>query len=215
MGEVVVIDYGAGNILSVSRALRQVGAAAMVTDDPVEVERADRVLLPGVGAFPRAMRKLHERGLVRAIQSFAASGRPFLGICLGMQIMLDESEEFGHHEGLGLIPGKVVAIPDSTPTGERMKVPCIGWAEIFPPEDNNWTDTILKDAAPPSYFYFVHSYQACPVYQAHRLAVADYSGRKITAAVKHCNLTGLQFHPEKSGPLGLLTLEAFSNQALP
>lgn len=207
--KVTVIDYGIGNLHSVQKALRHEGADVTLSAEPAVVRAAERLLLPGVGAFGDGMRELKARGLVQPILDAVGQGTPFLGICLGMQLLLSESEEFGRHEGLGLIPGKVVLL---TPQA-GFKVPHIGWNRLTPPPGRDWKGSVLEDVAPGTATYFVHSYSAVPEQEAHRLADVDYGGFRISAAVKKGNITGCQFHPEKSGPVGLQILKRFLAQA--
>lgn len=209
MATVTVIDYGIGNLLSVARAFEYCGAQVLLTDDPQQISCADYLVLPGVGAFADGMAGLKVRKLVDPIKEFADKGRPFLGICLGMQMMLDESEEFGANEGLGLIPGRVTAIPAQGRNDLPHKIPHIGWNEIVTPVGIEWNGTILQDTSPNSSFYFVHSFTAVPTYHEHRLADCYYNGQLISAAIKKNNLYGCQFHPEKSGKLGLNIVNAF------
>ncbi|MEI7818485.1 MAG: imidazole glycerol phosphate synthase subunit HisH [Desulfuromonadales bacterium] len=211
MPTVTIIDYGIGNLLSVARAFEHCGANIVLTDDPVKITGADYLVLPGVGAFADGMSGLTECRLVEPIKIFAAKERPFLGICLGMQLMLDESDEFGANEGLGLIPGKVVAIPTVGSDGLPHKIPHIGWNEITRPESTSWQNTILQETPEGTPFYFVHSFTAVPSQQEHRLADCSYNGTMISAAVKNGNLYGCQFHPEKSGIAGLNIVSRFLN----
>ncbi len=206
---VTVVDYGAGNILSVTRALAHVGAHVTVSDDPAAVAAADRILLPGVGAFGKAMDELTKRRLIEPLRAYAKSGRPFLGICLGMQLMLEESAEFGRQEGLGLVAGKVLPIPAVTAAGERHKIPHIGWNGLVPPSPGRWSGTVLEGQQSGISMYFVHSFAAQPDRPEDRLADADYNGQKISAAIGRDNLTGIQCHPEKSGVAGLSVLQNF------
>lgn len=206
---VTVIDYGAGNILSVTKAVEHAGARAIVTDRPSVVDKADYLILPGVGAFARAMGELSKRKLVEPIVDFAKSGRPFLGICLGMQLLLEESIEFGRHEGLGLIPGKVEIIPATTAHGKPHKIPHIGWNGLQEPTPNRWNGTLLENLDRGFAMYFVHSYNANPDNAEHVLATSNYHDRIITAAIQRDNLSGFQCHPEKSGAEGLQVLIAF------
>lgn len=209
MNVVTVVDYGAGNLLSVTRAFEHCGADVSVTDSPSAIEKAERLVLPGVGAFADGMRGLNERGLVEPIRRFASTGRPFLGICLGMQMMLDSSEEFGYHEGLGLIPGKNVAIPDTGTDGKKHKIPHIGWNEIALPAGLSWENSVLTGIKERSAFYFVHSFMAVPSKAENRLADCDYDGRVISSVIMSGSLYGCQFHPEKSGETGLKVIRNF------
>jgi glutamine amidotransferase len=207
---VTVIDYGIGNILSVCRAFEQCGAEVLLTTSPSDVDKADRLVLPGVGAFSNGMAGLSAGGFVEPIRKYSMTSRPFLGICLGMQMMLEASEEFGLHEGLGLIPGNVVAIPPVGTDGKPHKIPHIGWNTLLPPTSTtNWNGTILAGIAAGTEVYFVHSFTAVPASPVHRLADCDYDGRVISAAVKCDNLYGCQFHPEKSGEAGLRIIKNF------
>lgn len=195
-----IIDYGIGNLLSVARAIEKVGGVAKLTRDVDEIAGAERVLLPGVGAFEACMRTLGEYGLVEPVTAYAASGRPFLGICVGMQMLFDHSLEFGRHAGLGIVPGHVAAIP-----AEGRKVPHIGWAALdLPATRRDWQGTLLAGAEPGvSSAYFLHSYSCIPDNDADRLAEADYGGHIVCAAIQRGNVVGFQCHPEKSGPTGL------------
>lgn len=207
--EITVIDYGVGNLLSVQRGLEHCGASVLLTSDPAQVRAAERVVLPGVGAFSNAMTALRELGLVPAIQEIAARGTPLLGICLGMQLLLDESDEFGLTAGLGIIPGRVVAIPERTVQQEVQKIPHIGWNELQPSGISSWQKTLLEDVLPGEAVYFVHSFMAVPSDPAHRLADCLYGGHRIPAVIGKGRTTGCQFHPEKSGEVGLKILRRF------
>lgn len=205
---VTVVDYDCGNLFSVSHAIEHCGGRVEFAAEPGQIASADRLILPGVGAFGAAMNALRERRLIEAIHTFVATGRPFLGICVGMQAMMEYSEEFGRHEGLGLMPGHVAAIPDTAADGSPHLVPHIGWSDIEATE-NGWRETPLRDVHDTEAFYFVHSYTARPGRPDHLLATCDYNGRTISAAIAHENMTGCQFHPEKSGPAGLKILTNF------
>ncbi len=209
MSRVTIIDYGIGNILSVSRAFEYCGATVELVADARVIADADYLVLPGVGAFADGMSGLKERGLVDPIKEFVAKERPFLGICLGMQLMLDGSEEFGATEGLTLIPGKVMAIPATEDNGKPHKIPHIGWNEICVPEDIEWKGSILNATNENTPFYFVHSYTAVPALHENRLADCYYDGQLIAAAIRKGNMYGCQFHPEKSGRNGLAVVSAF------
>ena len=207
---VTVVDYGLGNLLSVSRALEHVGARVELSDSPAEIAKATHLLLPGVGAFRDGMAGLQQRGLVEPLRNYGRSGRPFLGICLGMQLLFEHSEEFGRQEGLGLIAGGVVAIPAVNASGAAHKIPHIGWNELrMPPGRRSWEGSPLGGLLPGTPMYFVHSFTADPAQVGDRLADCDYDGCRISAAVGHGSLYGCQFHPEKSGPAGLRILRDF------
>lgn len=208
MTSVTVVDYGTGNLLSVRQAFQHAGADVELVDDAVGVERAERLVLPGVGAFRTCIGNLRERGLIEAVRSFAVTARPFLGICVGMQMMLDGSEEFGWTEGLGLISGRVEAIHPAGADGTPHKIPHIGWAELKASE-RGWKESILDGEVEGASVYFVHSFAVLPENQEHVLAVCDYNGIEIVAAVVRDNLFGSQFHPEKSGPVGLRIISNF------
>ena len=205
-----IVDYGAGNLYSACRAIDKVGGEARLTSDPAEIASAERLLLPGVGAFASCIGALRARGLDAPIVTFAATGRPFLGICVGMQLLFDYSLEFGRHAGLGLIAGHAERIPASDIAGSR-KVPHVGWSELRAPESRgDWGGTVLQDAAPgATAAYFVHSYNCLPDDPSCVLADVDYDGFTITAAVMRDNIIGCQFHPEKSADVGLRLLERF------
>lgn len=202
--EVTVIDYGMGNVASVMRALRACGADPTLTSVPEQVASASRLILPGVGAFADGMEELRRRRLIEPIHAFARSGRPFLGICLGMQMMLATGEEFGVVAGLGLITGNVHAIQ-----GPR-KIPHVGWNRISPSSTaTSWQGTILEGMGLDNAVYFVHSYAASPVLPSDVLAECDYDGYRFASVIRSGNLHGCQFHPEKSGPVGLRILSNF------
>jgi glutamine amidotransferase len=206
---VVIVDYEAGNILSVARVFDHIGAKITITNNADEIASAERIVLPGVGAFGKAMAELNRQGLVDSIQRFAKSGRPFLGICLGMQMMLESSEEFGRHDGLGLIKGHVNAIPSTAVDGTPHKIPHIGWNNLLPAPNAHWKDTILADQESSLSLYFVHSFMAEPKASEDRLANTDYNGHKLCAAIRKDNLYGFQCHPEKSGEAGINILRNF------
>jgi glutamine amidotransferase len=208
--DVTVVDYGLGNVWSVMRAVAACGGTAELAGAPDRISDARRLILPGVGAFRDGMAGLRERGLIEPVRRFAAAGRPFLGICLGMQMMLESSEEFGVHEGLGLIAGKVGAIPKEGPDGVAHKVPHIGWNRLYPSAAHaRWQGTVLDGLAGEAAVYFVHSYAAVPESPAYRLADCEYGGRRIAAVVRSGSAYGCQFHPEKSGRAGLQILRNF------
>ncbi len=181
-----------------------------LTRDRDRALAADGLVVPGVGAFADGMRELERRGLVKPIRAFAKTGRPFLGICLGMQMMLETSEEFEIYEGLALIPGKVVMIPKSGPDGTYHKIPHIGWNSLLPLHENgNWDNTILHGISPGESVYFVHSFSAAPTHPHNDLADCFYNGLRLSAAIRSGNIYGCQFHPEKSQDSGLKLMQNF------
>jgi glutamine amidotransferase len=206
---VVIVDYGAGNMGSILRATQHCGYVPELASDAAGIVNADRLILPGVGAFGPAMDRLREKGLVDPIRQLARSGRPLLGICLGMQMLADSSEEFGLHDGIGLIAGNVVPLPRQNQNGDRIKVPNIGWCSITRPQERDWSGTPLETTADGDYFYFVHSFQFVPKASEHVLSRTVYDGNNLTAAVRQENICGVQFHPEKSGEGGLSILKSF------
>jgi len=200
-----------GNLFSIQRAVSQAGDEAVITDDRREIERAARLILPGVGAFGDAMAELRRRELVRSVAEFAAGGRPILGICLGMQLLFSESFEFGHNEGLNLVPGRVVRFK-SEADDRAFKVPQIGWNRIAPPAGRgaaDWQGTILGGIGPEDYFYFVHSFICVPESKEDVLAETSYGYDRFCSVVRRKNVWGCQFHPEKSGEQGLSIYRAF------
>lgn len=207
--EVTVIDYGVGNLYSVQRGLEHCGATVTVTSDHQAILASTKIVLPGVGAFGDAMAELRSQGLVPVIQEIARLGKPLLGICLGMQLLFDESEEFGRNEGLGLIPGKVVPVPNTQGDGGKLKVPHIGWQGLVPADGQVWDGTILSGLRSGEAAYFVHSYMAAVADKGHLLAECIYGGHHVAAVVVRDNVFGCQFHPEKSGEVGLRILRAF------
>lgn len=206
---IVIVDYGLGNLFSLQRAIQHLGFESRISQDAGTLERASSVLIPGVGAFGDGMKGLTQLGLVTALRKFVDSGRPLLGICLGMQLLLSESEEFGRHRGLGLIPGKVVRFKD--PEGEfpDHKVPHVGWSALRPGPASHWDQGILSGVEPGDSAYFVHSYFATLERAADVLAVTPYAGTDFCSVVQKGNVMGTQFHPEKSGEVGLKILKNF------
>lgn len=208
--EVAVIDYGMGNLLSVCRGLEHCGATVTVTSDPHTILAASRVILPGVGAFTDGMTELRRLGLDEVVKKIASNGTPLLGICLGMQMLLDESEEFITTAGLGLISGRVIPVPAMTSDGVPQKVPHIGWNSlILSPGREGWNTTILQEINQGEAVYFVHSFMASPANTNHRLAECLYGGVLVSAVINRDNVYGCQFHPEKSGEVGLKFLKSF------
>ena len=199
---IAIVDYGVGNLFSLSSSLEMIGAESVVTADEAVLRSADKILLPGVGAFEDAAKKLRESGLADLIKELAAGGKPLLGICLGMQMLFERSYEYGEHEGLGLIPGSVRPIRDVIPAD--YKIPHIGWNGLHFRQEN----PLFKYVKEGDCVYFVHSFYASDC-DDHVVATAEY-GADLTAAVAKGNVYGCQFHPEKSGNVGLNILKAFA-----
>lgn len=195
---IAIIDYGMGNLRSVQKGFEKVGVEAVVAADPVQVEAAAGVVLPGVGAFADAMHNLRSAGLDRAIYRAVEAGKPFLGICLGQQLLFEASEEWGHTRGLGLFPGRVRRLP------EGLKVPHMGWNQVAVVRPN----PLLEGIPDGSSFYFVHSYAVDPADEDLILTLTEY-GLRFASVVGRGNIFGIQFHPEKSSALGLKILENF------
>ncbi|MCA9959548.1 MAG: imidazole glycerol phosphate synthase subunit HisH [Anaerolineales bacterium] len=204
---ITMIDYGASNIRSAQKAFEHIGATVVLTEDAEVVRRADKLVLPGVGAFGSGMAGLRQRHLPAAIQEAVQRGIPFLGICVGMQLMFSEGHEMGIHQGLDLLAGKVVRFPemhDPQATTHTLKIPHMGWNQLEPV----WESPLLTGINPGDYAYFVHSYYCDPAEETAVLARTDY-GISFAAIVAKDNLYGLQFHPEKSQQVGLRIIQNF------
>ena len=199
---IAIVDYGVGNLFSLTSSFAAIGQEVVVTADPQVLAAADKILLPGVGAFGDAAEKLRATGLDQVLVQLAKEGKPLMGICLGMQLLFEEGHEYGIHKGLGLIPGKVVAMKNVIP--QELKIPHMGWNALdFQKESPLFSHIKNRDCV-----YFVHSYYATDCDEA-VIATADY-GAPLTAAVQKGNVFGCQFHPEKSGTVGLNILRAFA-----
>ena len=201
---IAIIDYGVGNLFSLSSSLRAIGADVVITSDPNIIRAADKIILPGVGAFGDAAALLRKDGLDEVVIEQAKGGKPLLGICLGMQLLLERSFEYGEHKGLGLIPGDVVSMQPVVPAD--YKVPHIGWNALHFPKDKP-VSPLFRYINEGDCVYFVHSYYGSNCEES-IIATAEY-GPELTAAVAKDNVFGCQFHPEKSGPVGLNILRAF------
>lgn len=199
-----IIDYGVGNLFSLRSSLESLGETVVVTSNLEEIYSASRVILPGVGAFRDAIGKLKQNGLDKTLCEYASSGKPVLGICLGMQMLFDNSLEYGNYKGLGLIPGSVVPLKGVIPT--NLKVPHIGWNKLVYYKE----DSLYKHIDGDAYAYYVHSFYADTDKQ-YITAWSEY-GIKVTGSVRNGNVFGTQFHPEKSGTDGLLMLKAFCEE---
>lgn len=200
---IAILDYGVGNLFSLSGSLKALGLEAEITGDPARLQAADRIILPGVGAFGDARAKLEEAGLVPVLKK-EAERKPLLGICLGMQLLFDTSMEYGMHKGLGLIPGKVEDLKGAL-TDKTLKVPHMGWNRL----EIRREDPLFRYIENGAYVYYVHSYYAAHCEES-TLAVSRYGNVSVTGVVRRGNVWGTQFHPEKSGETGLLILKAFS-----
>lgn len=201
---IAIVDYGMGNLHSVGKAVERLGYEGLVTGDPAAILGADGVVLPGVGAFGDAMEHLRTSGLDAVVRQAAADRMPLLGICLGMQLLFDESEEHGRHAGLGILPGKAVRFAGASAGAAALKVPHMGWnrLELLQPESP------LLAGLEEGHVYFVHSYHVLPAQREDLVAVTEY-GHPVTAVVGRDNVYGMQFHPEKSGELGMKLLQNF------
>lgn len=199
---IAIIDYGVGNLFSLRSSFDKIGAETVVTSDPDTIRAADKILLPGVGAFEDARRKLSESGLDKIVIEEAKAGKPLMGICLGMQLLFERSFEYGEHEGLGLLRGSVIGMDGTIP--KELKIPQIGWNSLHICAEH----PIFKYVQEGDFVYFVHSYYATGCDDS-LLATTEY-GKELTAAVASGNVCGAQFHPEKSGDVGLSILRAFA-----
>ncbi len=205
MSKIALIDYKIGNLLSVERALKHIGADYERATTAAQIEAADKIILPGVGAFKSCMDALKAHEFIAPIKKAAEQGKPLLGICVGMQMLFDKSHEFGSHDGLGLIQGEISAIPDTNTRGEKHKIPHIGWTAIKTINQSPLLNAIPENTE----MYFVHSFTAAPTKPDNRVADAYYGGQTISAIVNKSNIYGAQFHPEKSGEMGLKLLKNF------
>jgi glutamine amidotransferase len=203
---IAVVDFGAGNLRSVAKALERSGLNPDVTADPAAVSRADGVVLPGVGAFADAVASLAKSGLDDAVRDRLAARRPYLGLCLGLQVLFDEGDEHGVTPGLGILPGRIERFPDQTPDGEQLRVPHIGWNTVKFSGDH----PMLSKLPDEDCFYFVHSYRAIPDRASDVVGRADYGG-EFAAAVAREGMFAVQFHPEKSQSAGRRLLDAYAS----
>jgi glutamine amidotransferase len=201
---IAIIDYGVGNIFSLASSFGYIGAEAVLTADPADLQRADRIVLPGVGAFGDAAEKLKRSGLQEPLLEQVRAGKPLLGICLGMQLLFEKSSEYGEHDGLGLIPGQVVTMEGVVPAD--YKIPHIGWNGLHFPEGKA-KSPLFRYVEEGEWVYFVHTYYGSRC-EASVIATTEY-GAELTAAVARDNVYGVQFHPEKSGQTGMKILRAF------
>ncbi len=210
MKKITIIDYGCGNILNLTRAIKFLGYEIEITHDYKKIIQSSHVILPGVGAFGNAMKQIEKYSLRKTILEYAKLDKPLLGICLGMQILLKQGHEFGVHEGIGLIEGKVIKI--SNKKNHKIIIPHVGWNEIYPSQDKKeFKSKIIENSLLGKSFYFVHSFVCLTKDPSSTIAICDYSGISIPAVVATKNIFGCQFHPEKSSDSGLIFLKNFCN----
>lgn len=213
--KIAIIDYEMGNLFSVQRACEHIGVNAVITEDKSAITKADGVILPGVGAFGDAMVNLKKKDLIKPIKDFIETGKPFMGICLGLQLLFSESEEFGIHTGLDIIKGSVIKFPVKNPNGEMLRVPQVGWNRIFKPDitqEDWWDETPLKNLSDGEFMYFVHSYYAVPSETEIVLSTTSYEGVPFCSSILWKNVFACQFHPEKSAVRGLRIYENWFQQ---
>lgn len=210
MGKTVtVIDYDLGNIFSVCKALEASGAKVYIANTADEISKAEKLVLPGVGAFKDGISALYQRKLIEPLNEAVNQGKPLLGICLGMQLLLSIGYEFGESKGLDYISGVCTFIPDQTSSGKPLKRPHIGWSPLIQANTETWATSPLRNINREESVYFVHSYQAVCNTPQHVLAYTEYGGHQIAAAIQKDSVVGLQFHPERSGDVGLRILKEF------
>ena len=203
--EILIIDYGLGNLNSVARGVFAAGGEPIISQDPNDFKKATKIILPGVGAFAAGMDGLKKRKLIAPILEYVKSGREILGLCLGMQLLFKKSEEFGSHRGLGFFDGTVKLI--SPKQKDTFKIPHVGWNSLKKPKGKNWKGTILEDIAQDDMVYFVHSF--APTVSSDTLAQTEYGGEVFCSVIYKNNCGGTQFHPEKSGEVGQKILKRF------
>lgn len=210
---VAVVDYGMGNLLSVERACSHVGLRAVITSDKNSLSRFDGVILPGVGAFGSAIQALTELDLIDVLKGLVLEGKPFLGICLGLQLLFSESDESKNVKGLNIISGSVSRFPNEDNNGKTIKVPHIGWNQIYSTEhtDRSWNNTCLAKISSGEFMYFVHSYYVTPCDKGIVLSVSKYGDIQYCSSLSAGNVMAVQFHPEKSGQQGLRVYKNYAD----
>jgi glutamine amidotransferase len=205
--KIVIVDYGSGNLYSITQACKHFGFDPKLSFNADEILNADKVLLPGVGAFEGAMRQLQNMNLVSVLKDYVSKGKPLMGVCLGMQLLFEKSYEFGEHEGLGLVEGEIKRFPSSY-MNTKMRIPHIGWNKVFN-KNSQWFDTPFKEFPDGGMMYFVHSYYAQPSNSNDILSTTLYNDFEFCSSVRKENVYGFQFHPEKSGEEGLTVYKNF------
>ena len=210
--QVAVVDYGLGNLFSVKHACEHAGMETVITSDGEQLLRADAVLLPGVGAFGDAMSALERLELISVLKDLVASGKPLVGICLGMQLLMSESVEFGRHRGLGFIEGDVVRLEESRMTSRPVKVPEVGWNRLRMPRPRHWEGSLLDGLEDGEFMYFVHSFYVRPADPSVMLSTTRYGSMDYCSSFQRRNLFACQFHPERSGPSGLRVYRNLARQ---
>lgn len=210
--KIAIIDYQLGNLFSVQQTCLHLGYDAKVTSNPQDIIEADYAILPGVGAFRDSMKNMEKLDLIAPIREFIASGKPFMGVCLGLQLLFTESEEFGSSKGLNIIDGIVKRFSSKNTEGNVLKVPQIAWNKIYEPYKNAWTNSPLSICQEGSYMYFVHSFYVKPTSDATILSTTNYGGYDYCSSIIKDNIFACQFHPEKSGETGLTIYKKFFQQ---
>ena len=204
---IVIVDYGLGNLFSIEQACKHLGYSTTLSKDPDIILGASNLILPGVGSFEIAMKQLNTFNLIETLTTFVKTGKPIMGVCLGMQLLFDESNEFGNHSGLGFIKGKVIKFPNIV-NNIKIRIPHIGWNKIYKSE-LEWVNTPLVNIKNESLMYFVHSYYVQPESNENILTRTNYAGFEFCSSINKDNIFGFQFHPEKSGKEGLMIYDNF------
>jgi glutamine amidotransferase len=201
--KIIIIDYQLGNLFSVNQCLKNIGIDAIISSNPEAIKNADALVLPGVGAYSDAMENLKKLGQLDSLKESISQGKPLLGICLGLQMLFDESEEFGKYEGLGIISGTVRKFPVEYINNKRIKIPQIAWNSIFPSVSGGWLETPLEDIKENEDFYFVHSFYVVPEDENIILSKSTYGNTTYASSILSDNIFACQFHPEKSAKEGI------------
>jgi len=205
--KIVIVDFGLGNLFSINEACRYLGYSTIISSDPKIILGASNLILPGIGSFEVAMKQLNKLELIETLTDYVKTGKPIMGVCLGMQLLFEKSTEFGLHKGLGFIKGQVIRFPDVI-NNNNIRIPHTGWNKIFKREIV-WENTPLENTNNESFMYFIHSFYVQPYLKENILTFTTYSGFEFCSSVKKDNIIGFQFHPEKSGKDGLLIYDKF------